>query len=152
MSIFARASSKGVEKKLFRAGANYVVSPYASAAMRITQNILRPTITDFLDSTISGKEIDLVIEEAEIPEAAPFVNRSMMDANIRNDFDLIVVAIKRADGTRIYNPSSLELIHAGDKLVFVGPQRNIHQFLEQIHGRQCKGQNRHCASLASCEN
>ena len=135
MSIFARASSKGVEKKLFRAGANYVVSPYASAALRITQNILRPTITDFLDSTISGKEIDLVIEELEIPESAPFVDKSMMDANIRNDFDLIIVAIKRADGTRIYNPSSLELIHAGDTLIFVGPQPNIDQFMEKIHGK-----------------
>ena len=135
MAIFARASSKGVEKKLFRAGANYVVSPYASAALRITQNILRPTITDFLDSTISGKEIDLVIEEAEIPETAPFVGKSMMDANIRNNFDLIIVAIKRADGTRIYNPSSLELIHAGDRLIFVGPQININQFLEQINGK-----------------
>ncbi|MBS3809132.1 MAG: potassium channel protein [Desulfobacterales bacterium] len=135
MFICARASSKGVEKKLFRAGADHVVSPYASAAMRITQNILRPTITDFLDSTISGKEIDLAIEELEIPESAPFVNKSMMDANIRNDFDLIVVAIKRADGTRIYNPSSLELIHAGDTLIFVGPQTNIDQFFEKIHGK-----------------
>jgi len=151
MSIFARASSKGVEKKLFRAGANYVVSPYASAAMRITQNILRPTITDFLDSTISGKEIDLVIEEAEIPEAAPFANQSMMDANLRNDFDLIVVAIKRADGTRIYNPSSLELIHAGDRLIFVGPQTNINQFLEQIYGKGWKLKNKHHTIAASCE-
>ncbi len=135
MFIFARASSKGVEKKLFRAGANHVVSPYASAALRITQNILRPTITDFLDSSISGKEIELAIEELEIPETAPFVGKAMMDANIRNDFDLIVVAIKRADGTRIFNPASLELIHAGDTLIFVGPQTNIDQFLETIYSK-----------------
>ncbi len=150
MSIFARASSKGVEKKLFRAGANYVVSPYASAALRITQNILRPTITDFLDSTISGKEIELAIEELEIPETATFVGKSMMDANIRNEFDLIIVAIKRADGTRIYNPSSLELIHAGDTLVFVGPQTNIDQFIEKIHGKGWNSKNK--TTAAPCEN
>ncbi len=142
ISIFARASSKGVEKKLFRAGANYVVSPYASAALRITQNILRPTITDFLDSTISGKEVDLVIEELEIPATAPFVNKSMMDTNIRTDFDLIIVAIKRADGTRIYKPSSLELIHAGDTLIFVGPQTNIDQFFEKIYGKKRNTKNK----------
>jgi len=150
MSIFARASSKGVEKKLFRAGANYVVSPYASAALRITQNILRPTITDFLDSTISGKEIELAIEELEIPERASFVGKPMMDANIRNEFDLIIVAIKRADGTRIYNPSSLELIHAGDTLVFVGPQTNIDQFIEKIHGKGWNSKNKTTAE--PCEN
>ncbi len=150
MSIFARASSKGVEKKLFRAGANYVVSPYASAALRITQNILRPTITDFLDSTISGKEIELAIEELEIPETATFVGKSMMDANIRNEFDLIIVAIKRADGTRIYNPSSLELIHAGDTLIFVGPQTNIDQFIEKIHGKGWNSKNK--TIVPQCEN
>lgn len=141
MFICARASSRGVEKKLFRAGANHVVSPYASAAMRITQNILRPTITDFLDTAISGKEIDLVIEELEIPEDAPFVEKSLMTANIRNDFDLIIVAIKRADGTRIYNPSSLELIHARDTLVFIGPQVNMDRFFEKIYEKSRNSKN-----------
>lgn len=141
MFICARASSKGVEKKLFRAGANHVVSPYASAAMRITQNILRPTITDFLDTAISGKGIDLVMEELKIPENSPFAETSLMESNIRNDFDLIIVAIKRADGTRIYNPSSLELIHAGDTLVFIGPQANMDRFFEKIHGKSRNSKN-----------
>ncbi|MGM0452857.1 MAG: potassium channel family protein [Thermodesulfobacteriota bacterium] len=133
--ICARASSKGVEKKLFRAGADHVVSPYASAAMRITQNILRPTITDFLETAISGKGIDLNLEELEVPENAPFVGKSLMDSKIRNDYDLIVVAIKRADGKRIYNPSSLELIHEGDTLIAIGPQANMDRFCDEIYGR-----------------
>lgn len=74
--ICARASSKGVEKKLFRAGANHVVSPYASAAIRITQNILRPTITDFLELSLSGQGIELELEELKIPDYAPMVNKT----------------------------------------------------------------------------
>lgn len=65
--ISARASSKGVETKLYRAGANRVVSPYASAAMRITQNILRPTVTDFLELALSGEGIELELEELHNP-------------------------------------------------------------------------------------
>ncbi len=132
--ISARASSKGVEKKLYRAGANHVVSPYASAAMRITQNILRPTVTDFLELALSGEGIELALEELKIPDHAPFVGKSLMDANIRNDYDLIVVAIKRKDGTRVYNPSSLEPIHAGDTLIAVGPQKNMDLFFEKVYG------------------
>lgn len=131
--ICARASSKGVEKKLFRAGANHVVSPYASAAIRITQNILRPTITDFLELALSGEGIELALEELKIPENAPFVDKTLMDSNIRNDFDLIIVAIKRHDGTRVFNPSSLELIHAGDTLIAIGPQNNIDRFFEKLY-------------------
>ncbi|MFO7749341.1 MAG: potassium channel protein [Desulfobacteraceae bacterium] len=132
--IFARASSKGVEKKLYRAGANHVVSPYASAAVRITQNILRPTITDFLGSALSSDNtgMELALEELEIPENAPFAGKTLMDSDIRNDFDLIVVAIKRKDGSRIFNPSSLECINKGDTLIAVGPRKNINTFLERV--------------------
>ena len=134
--ICARASTKGVEKKLYRAGANHVVSPYASAAIRITQNILRPTVTDFLGSALSGSGdgIELTLEEFEIPDTAPFLDKTLMDSNIRNDFDLIVVAIKRADETRIYNPSSLEMIHSGDMLIAVGPRANTNRFYKFLHG------------------
>jgi voltage-gated potassium channel len=48
---------------------------------------------------------------------------------------LIVVAIKRADGTRIYNPSSLELVHAGDILIAIGPQVNMDRFYEKVYGQ-----------------
>lgn len=130
--ICARASSKGVEKKLFRAGADHVVSPYASAAVRIIQNILRPTVTDFLELALSGEGIELALEELTIPEDAPYVNKTLMDSNIRNDFDLIIVAIKRTDGTRIYNPSSPEIIHAGDTLIAIGPQTNMDRFFEAV--------------------
>jgi len=135
--IYARASSKGVEKKLYRAGANHVVSPYASAAVRITQNIIRPTISDFLGSAFSGngEGIELVLEELKIPDDAPFVNKNLMDSNIRKDFDLIIVAIKRRDGTRIFNPSSLEIMHKGDTLITVGPQLNVDNFLESLSGK-----------------
>lgn len=135
--IYARASTKGVEKRLYRAGANHVVSPYASAAIRITQNILRPNVTDFLGSALSGSDegIELTLEEFKIPEAAPFVEKTLMDSNIRNEFDLIVVAIKRADGTRIYNPSSLEMIRADDMLIAVGPRQNTDRFFEFLYGK-----------------
>lgn len=133
--ICARASSKGVEKKLFRAGANHVVSPYASAALRITQNILRPTVTDFLELALSGEGIELALEELEIPKGSPFVDHSIKESNIRNEFDLIIVAIKRWDGARIYNPSSLEMIHVGDTLIAIGPQSNMDLFYRKIYGK-----------------
>lgn len=138
--ISARANTKGVEKKLYHAGANHVVSPYASAAVRIIQNILRPTITDFLDSAISKEGgLSLQLEELHVPEDAPFVNTTLMDSSIRNDFDLIIVAIKRHDGSRVYNPSSLEPIHAGDTLIAIGPRINLERFMAMLYGEN--GQN-----------
>jgi voltage-gated potassium channel len=136
--ICARACSKGTEKKLFRAGADHVVSPYASAAMRITQNILKPTITDFLELALTGKGVELKLEELNIPEKAPFLGMKLAETNIRNKFDLIIVAIKRLDGTRIYNPSSTEIIQEGDTLIVIGPQSNMDRFFEKINGKSLK--------------
>ncbi|GAB7021759.1 potassium channel family protein [Salidesulfovibrio brasiliensis] len=132
--ISARANSQGVEKKLYHAGANHVVSPYASAAVRIIQNMLRPTVSDFLGSAIDDKkELSLEMEEILVPESAPFAGKALMDSSIRNEFDLIVVAIKRKDGTPVFNPSSLEPINVGDTLITIGPQANIDLLLSKLN-------------------
>lgn len=138
--ISARANSRGVENKLYHAGANHVVSPYASAADRITQNMLRPTVSDFLGSALDHKEeLPLKMEEILVPEDAPFAGQALMDSNIRNEYDLIVVAIKRHDGSRVFNPSSLEPIHAGDTLITIGPQANIELFLTKLNIKNSEG-------------
>ncbi|MFO8032499.1 MAG: potassium channel protein [Desulfohalobiaceae bacterium] len=133
--ICARASSKGVESKLIRAGANRVVSPYASAAMRITQNILRPSVTDFLEQAFSGKGMGLELEELHIPQESPLASQDQVDSQIiRNDFDLIIVAIMRSDGSWIYNPRPEETIQVEDTVIAVGPKTNMDSFFEYLYG------------------
>ena len=132
--ICARASSKGVESKLIRAGANRVVSPYASAAMRITQNILRPSVNEFLELALSGDGFELELEEMHIPAEAPFEQETIHSDTIRNDFDLIVVAIMREDNTWIYNPSQHEPIHRQDTVIAIGPKKNMDHFFQYLYG------------------
>jgi voltage-gated potassium channel len=135
--ICARASSTGTEKKLIKAGANRVVSPYASGALRIAHNILRPTVTDFMELALSGEGMELSMEEFSIPEGADLVGKKLIDSGIRHDFNLIIVAIKRLDSTMIYNPSPQEALEAGDILVAIGPRENLDQFAERLYGRRC---------------
>lgn len=133
--ICARASSRGVESKLIRAGANRVVSPYASAAMRITHNILRPSVTNFLELALSGEGIELELEELSIPEKPPSEKAHGLDSStIRNDFDLIIVAIMRPDGNWIYNPPLQEPISDGDTVIAVGPKTNMDRFFAYLYG------------------
>lgn len=133
--ICARASSKGVESKLIRAGANRVVSPYASAAMRITQNILRPSVNEFLEAALSGEGIELELEELHIPSEAPLKDDEAIDSNkIREEFDLIVVAIMRQDNSWIYNPSMQESIHKQDTVIAIGPKKNMDYFFQFLYG------------------
>ncbi len=144
LAIFARASTPGSEKRLFKAGANRVVSPYSIGAIRLAHNILRPTVTDFLELALSGEGMELCMEELCIPEGAELDGKDLMNSGIRSRYNLIVVAIKRPDGTMIYNPSPHESLHAGDILIVIGPQENLSRFGNDIFGcpnhsmRSCK--------------
>jgi voltage-gated potassium channel len=135
--ICARASSSGTEKKLLKAGADRVVSPYASGALRIAHNILRPTVTDFLELALSGEGMELSMEEFSIPEGSELVGKELVDSGIRQDHNLIIVAIKRLDATMIYNPAPYEDLQVGDILVAIGPGANLEQFAVKLYGRRC---------------
>jgi voltage-gated potassium channel len=132
--ICARASSSGTEKRLRKAGANRVVSPYASGAMRIAQNILRPTVTDFLELALSGDGMELSMEELVIPPGADLIGKDLLHSGIRSDYNLIIVAIKRREGSMIYNPSPREVLELGDTLVAIGPRENLDRFATALFG------------------
>lgn len=135
--ICVRASTPGTEKRLLKAGADRVVSPYASSALRIAHQILRPTVTDFMELALSGEGMELSMEELQLPAGADLVGKELMNSGIRSDYDLIIVAIKRNDGEMIYNPSPKEMLQAGDTLVAIGPQANLKRFGSRLYGSDC---------------
>lgn len=132
--IYARAGSPGTDKRLLKAGANRVVSPYAIGAARIAYNILRPTVTDFLELALSGEGMDLGMEEIRIPDNSKLVGMELVASGIRSNYDLIVVAIKRAEGTMVFNPPPRERFQAGDILVAIGAVENLSRFGRELCG------------------
>lgn len=136
LQIFARAGSPSTHKRLLQAGADRVVSPFATGAHHIAQYILRPTVTDFLALALSAEGLELSMEEILVPDQAELVGKKLMHTGIRSDYNLIVVAIKRRDGAMIFNPSPHELLAGGDILVAIGPQENLLRFERGIQGEE----------------
>ena len=132
--IYGRASSPGTDKRLIKAGADRVVAPYAIGAAKIAYNILRPTVTDFLDLALSAEGMDLSMEEMLIPADCRLVGMELMASGIRSNYNLIVVAIKRAEGTMVFNPAPNEKFQAGDTLVAIGSVENLSQFGRELCG------------------
>ncbi|MBU0663781.1 MAG: potassium channel protein [Proteobacteria bacterium] len=131
--IMARSSgADGGETKLLRAGANRVISPYYIGACRMAQHILRPTVTDFIDLTVHSGELGLRMEELSVSDHGKIVNNTLMDSNIRRDFNLIVVAIKRDHaGEMLFNPNPTSMILKNDTLIVLGDYAKIKE-LEKI--------------------
>ncbi|SFM50851.1 potassium channel family protein [Thermodesulforhabdus norvegica] len=132
--ICARAGTAGAEKRLLKAGANRVVSPYVSGARRIASNILRPTVTDFLELALSGEGMELSMEEITLVPGCRLIGKDLIESQIRSTYNLIIVAIKRSSGVMIYNPSPKEVLQEGDILVAIGPRNNLEKFALDVSG------------------
>ena len=129
--IFARASQNEAKSKLQAAGANKVESPYDIGAMSMAQRILRPTVTNFLDLAFAHKRKDIQMEEIPVSTSSALVNVMLKDSEIRQRFNLIIIAIKKPDDSMLFNPSFDAVIEAGDTVITVGQEENLKK-LEKI--------------------
>jgi len=123
--ILARASEEGSEKKLLRAGASKVISPYTIGGTRMAQAILRPSVMDFIEIATARQNIELQLEEIRIQKSSQLVNTTLIDSGIRKDLGLIIVGILKPDGQMVFNPSSDTMIREGDILIALGQQAAI---------------------------
>jgi len=131
LSIVARAGEEGSEQKLRRAGATKVISPYLIGAHKISQAILRPAVGDFLESATQYGNMDLNMEEVAIGSGSAMAGRLVKDSGVRQDLNVIIVAIKKPDGAMEFNPSSGSRIDEGDVLIVLG-QPEMLKKLEQM--------------------
>jgi len=132
--ILARASYEGAERKLLRAGADKVISPYVIGGIRMAHAILRPTVVDFIELATHKQSMELQLEEITVRKASRFIDVSLSDCAIRQDMGLIIVAIKKATGQMVFNPSSESRIELGDTVVALGERKDLIE-LENMMGR-----------------
>jgi len=127
--IIARASRDESKIKLQAAGANKVESPYEMGAVSMAQRIIRPTVTNFLNLAFAHKRKDIQMEEIPVNSSSGLINVMLKDSGIRQQFNLIIIAIKKPDGSMLFNPSYETIIEAGDTVIAVGQEGNL-QMLE----------------------
>lgn len=129
--ILARAGEEGSEKKLKRAGATKVISPYTIGATRMAQAVLRPSVVDFIEIATAGQSMELQLEEIVVQPSSQLVDNTLVTSGIRRDLGVIIVGIKKRAGQMAFNPVPTTLIEAGDVLITLG-QASAIQNLEQI--------------------
>ncbi|MEW6209077.1 MAG: potassium channel protein [Acidobacteriota bacterium] len=125
LMIVSRANDESAIKRLQKAGANKVVSPAITGSSQMAQMLLRPAVADFIELATMTEELELEMEQIGISPDSPFVNCALKDTGIRSDHDVIVIAIKRADGEMIFNPSADTVIAELDALVAIGSHNSL---------------------------
>lgn len=118
--IVGRAETEDATIKLKRAGADRVISPYQIGGVQIAQTALRPAVVDFMELATSSDNLELAMEQITIAAQSTLANRSIVKANLRQRYGVIVVGIQREDRRMEFNPEPDTAIRPGDKLVVLG--------------------------------
>jgi voltage-gated potassium channel len=125
LKIIARASEEEATSKLLRAGASQVLSPYFFVGSRIAQLLLRPNVLDFIDTAFGTERLDVEIGEVRVDAKSMLVGKKLGDAAIRQQADVIVLGVKPADGTLLFNPAPEAIIRASDTLIVIGSDSQL---------------------------
>jgi voltage-gated potassium channel len=132
----ARASTEEAVKKLQRAGADAVVSPYITGGRRLAAAALRPQVMDFVEGIFTGSERSYYLEEFRLEEGTcPYLGKTLSEARLRSQSGALILAIRRLDGSFIAGPTGHDTILAGDLLICMGTAeqlRDLNQILLPI--------------------
>ncbi len=118
--VIARADSDDAGRKMLRAGANRVISPYQIGATQMAQTALRPAVVDFVELATSSENLELAMEQVSIGADSALAGRTILEANLRQRFGVIVVGIQRDAGKMEFNPAPDAVMRAADQLVVLG--------------------------------
>ena len=123
--VLSRSSDVKNEGKLIRAGASRVVSPYLIGGRRMAQILIKPTVIDFIDIAMMNNNLDLVMEEAKIGAESKLVGKNLIESNLRQDYGVIIIAIKKKIGGMVFNPMPTERFDAEDIIIVLGKNEDM---------------------------
>lgn len=112
--IVARASEPTSADRMYKAGADRVVSPYVSSGRHMALLALRPRVVDYMDVTSDegpGLRLEEVVVEA----------RSALEGRLLSEVagDAVPLVVKRADGELIQTPDPTMRLGDGDVVVLL---------------------------------
>ncbi|WP_142342767.1 potassium channel family protein [Bacillus wiedmannii] len=135
IKIVARAEKPETEDKLKRAGANKVINPSSMAGIHIAKGIANPLTVHYIDTVLYGVEQSFVIEEIAVGKGSILASKSLLESDVRNQFDVTILAILR-NGNVIHNPTGQEKLQEHDMIIVFGSVEKLGQFEKELQSQR----------------
>lgn len=124
LDIYSIASDLSAEKKLELVGVKRTVNPNNAEGFRISNEILRPNVTVFLDQIVYARDNTAGYLCISIPEESPSAGMSLKTLGIQNKTGVVIIAVTRKDRSMVYSPSGDFRINEGDSLIAFGTKED----------------------------
>lgn len=115
--------------KITKAGADKVISPYQIGGLRMASEMLRPTVTSFLDDMLRDSERNYRFEEFTVPQR--FIGSSISDLDLGRFENSNFLAVRKRSGDAIYRPQNSYIFTQGDVLIVITNPQEREQ-IEQL--------------------
>lgn len=122
LSIVARSSNPESVDKLYRAGADRVVSPYSLSGQKMAYWALRPSVVEFVDMVTIAPHLRL--EEIQIKTGSHLQGRTIGQACATHP-GISILAIKKLGQELEPSPRQDTTLTQGDLLIALGPNASL---------------------------
>lgn len=129
--IISRCKENANSLKLKKAGANRVINPYEVSGKTIAQILLQPAIHNFIE-IFRNRDIDLAMEEIEIPAKSILSDKRLIEAPLRTEYNLLITVIFDKNHNPNFNPSSDHLLKAGDHVLIMGKTDDLNRLKKDL--------------------
>ncbi len=126
--IVARAEGKSTTAKMYRAGADHVVSPNKTGAVWVASVLVRPSVASFMDTSEKGRHLSRHIDQATVGPDSKVVGRTLGEARVQDRTGLLVIAIHKHGQPyeeATFNPDASTRLEAGDDLIVLGDDEQV---------------------------
>ena len=130
--IISRMTNRQLKAKLLKAGATSVVSPNAIGALRMASEMIRPAAVEFLDNLLRSERGELRIHQIPVGIDSLLTGKPIMKSGLRDQFNLLLLGVRRQDGEFEFRPPSSFVLEAGMTLIVMGDIDNINRAREAL--------------------
>jgi len=125
MNIVSRNVDPENERKLTRAGADRVISPYLLGGRYMANVLSRPRVTEFIGSVTLDSGLELWLEEMIIDKDSELAGKSVGDANVRHRTGASLVGLVRRSSGDMISPDGSTILQAEDVLIVLGTREQL---------------------------
>ena len=124
--IVGRANSEESLKKVKKAGADHVVSPYSIGGRKMATLLMKPLVSDYLEVVTGSGEVEFRVEEFALNDTCEIVGRSIAELEVRKRTGATILAVRHGDsGLFDTNPKPTLVLGDSDVIIAIGTPADI---------------------------
>jgi len=124
LTIIGRANNNDAARRLKQAGATHIILPEVIGGMQMARLALSPATVQFIETVLSGKDSEYLVEEVYVGESSTLIGVSIKDIEERFA-GVRILAVREKDGDIVINPSLSTEVEAGGSLTAFGTMEQL---------------------------